>query len=161
MQIERQQSLSMVNHHAIPFKEQRPRQDDTSAIHGCNCRSSGNAKIEALMRALNGTVEDALDSKHVGNLGIHWSSKRPPPHSLSAQSLEGFGFGRLVLFDLALLVGTWRGITRRNLQYRAWIPLAFYANLLFEGKRSGVFVAKHERIGSWFRLQADSREREP
>src|ERR1700730_777541 len=65
MQIERQQALAMVDHHTIPFKEQRPRQEDAPAIDRCDRRSTGHAEIEPLMRALHGTVEDALDSEHV------------------------------------------------------------------------------------------------
>src|ERR1700693_4019007 len=69
MQIERQQPLAMVDHHEIAFIEQRSRQNDASAIHGCDRGSAGHAEIEPLVRALYGTIEDTLDSKHVGDLG--------------------------------------------------------------------------------------------
>src|SRR5260370_1258397 len=75
MQIERQQALAMVDHHTIPLKEQRPRQDDAPAINGGDRRSGKHAQIEPLMGASHGTVEDALDSEHVRDLGIHGSSK--------------------------------------------------------------------------------------
>src|SRR5580698_11479343 len=75
MQIERQQSLAMVDHYAISFKEQRPRQDDSPAVDGCDRGSTGHAKIETLMRALDGAVEDTLDSEDVGDLGIHRRGK--------------------------------------------------------------------------------------
>ena len=63
MQIERQQTLAVVDHHTIPFKEQRPGQDDATAVDRCDRRSTGNAEIKPLMRAPDGTVEDALDSE--------------------------------------------------------------------------------------------------
>ncbi len=36
MQIKGQQALAMVDHYAIPLKEQVPRQDYSSGIHGCD-----------------------------------------------------------------------------------------------------------------------------
>src|ERR1022692_1466654 len=73
MQIERQQSLTVVDHDAIAFKEQSPRQDHAPVIHGFDRGSAGHAEIESLMSALYGAVENALDSKYVGDLGIHRS----------------------------------------------------------------------------------------
>src|SRR5260370_17915680 len=81
VQIERKQALAMVDDHTIPFKEQRPRENDTSAVCCCDRGSSGHAEIEALMRALHGTIEDALDSEHFGDRGIHRRPDRPPPSS--------------------------------------------------------------------------------
>src|SRR5208282_4746787 len=115
MQIEGEQSLAVVDHYAIAFKEQRPGQDDASAIDGSYRCSTGNAEIEALMRALHGTVEDAFDSKHVGDRGIHRRRKRTLPFAVRAQGFEGLVFGCLVLFDFLLLFGTGCGITRWNL----------------------------------------------
>src|SRR5208282_6734289 len=106
MQIERQQALAVVNDHAISFKEQGPCQNDAPAIHGCNRRSTGHAEIEPLMRALHRTIEYALDSEHIGDLGIHWRRERTFPFSLSAHSLKSFSFGFLVLRDLAPVFGT-------------------------------------------------------
>src|SRR3982074_1190047 len=75
MQIERQQALAMVDHHTISFKEQRPGQDDAAAVNRCDRRSTGHAEIEPLMRALHGTVKDALDSEHVRDRGVNGSSE--------------------------------------------------------------------------------------
>src|SRR5271157_5668539 len=99
MQIERQQALAMVDHYAIPFKEQRPRQDYSPAIHGCDRGSTGYAEIEPLMRSLCGTVENTHGTEHVGDLGIHRSCERPLPFALRANGFKSFGFGFLVLFD--------------------------------------------------------------
>src|SRR5450755_3052716 len=73
MQIECQQSLAVVDDNAIAFKEQRPRQDDTPVIYGFDRGATGHAEIEPLMSALYGAVKNTLDSKHVGDLGIHRS----------------------------------------------------------------------------------------
>src|SRR5271157_57943 len=132
MQIERQQSLAMVDHHAIPFKEQRPRQDNASAVDGCDRGSAGHAEIEPLMRALYRTVEDALDSENVRDRGIHRSCERTFPFAAGTDSFKNLGFGFLVLLDLALLFGAGRGIASGNLQQHAGITLAFHANLLFK-----------------------------
>ena len=36
------------------------------------------------MRALHSAVEDALDSKDIGDLGIHWRRKRALPFALGS-----------------------------------------------------------------------------
>src|SRR5258708_38901724 len=104
MHIECKQALAMVDHHTIPFKEQRPRQDDASAINGRDRGSIGHAGIEALMRALHGTIEDTLDSEHVGDRGIHRRSERTSPFAVRTDSFKNLGFRFLILFDLSLVL---------------------------------------------------------
>ena len=122
MQIERQQALAVIDHQTIPFKEQRPGQDDAAAVDGRDRGSTGNAEIEPLMRALYGTVEDARDSEHVGDPGIHRRHEGTFPFAAGAEGSKNLGFGFLVLFDLA----------RWNLQQHAGIALEFHSNFLFE-----------------------------
>src|SRR5258708_36674665 len=122
----------MVDDHTIPFKEQRPRENDTSAVCCCDRGSSGHAEIEALMRALHGTIEDALDSEHVGDRGIHRRRERTSPFAVRADSFKNLGFRFFVLFDLSLVFGAGRGIASGNLQQQAGIALAFHSNFLFE-----------------------------
>src|SRR5208282_5207716 len=167
MQIERQQALAVVDHYTIAFKEQRLGQDHAPAIYGCDRGSAGHAEIEALMSALDRTVEHALDSKRVGDLGIYRRCKRSLPFALGTQSFESFGFRLLVLFDLALVFGAGRCVARGNLQRHAGIALAFYPNFLFERDRSrsglprGSFGMKFQRSVPRLGFQANSGESEP
>ena len=63
MQIERQQTLAMIDDHTIPLKEKWPRQNDATAIDGCDRGPTEHAKIEPLMRALHRPVENSLHSE--------------------------------------------------------------------------------------------------
>src|SRR5260370_36502787 len=65
MQIERQQALAMVDHHTIPLKEQRPRQDDAPAINGGDPPPPRHAAIDPLLEASSGTLEDRRDADAV------------------------------------------------------------------------------------------------
>ena len=94
--------------------------------------STGNAEIESLMRALDGTVEDALDSKHVGDRGIDRGGERSFPFAAGTDSLKNLGLSFLVLLDLVLVFGAGRSIARRNIQSHTGIALVFDANFLFE-----------------------------
>ena len=84
------------------------------------------------MRALDGAVEDALDSEHVGDRGMDRGGERAFPFADGTDSFENLGLGCLVLFDLALFFGAGRGIAGWNLEQHAGIALAFHANFLFE-----------------------------
>src|SRR6266436_6527718 len=101
MHIECKQALAMVDHHTIAFKKQRPRQDDASAIDGRDRGSIGHAEIEALMGTLHGTIEDALDSEHVGDRGIHGRRERTSPFAVRTDSFKSLSFRFLVLLDLS------------------------------------------------------------
>ncbi len=84
------------------------------------------------MGALDGAVENALDSEEVGDLGIHRRRERTLPFAVGAEGLECFGFGFFVLFDFVLVFGAGRGVARRDFQQHAGIALALDSNLLFE-----------------------------
>src|ERR1700690_321657 len=132
MQIKRQQSLTVVDYNKIAFEEQRLRQDDASIIYGFDLRASGYAEVESLMRALYGAVKNALDSKHVGDLGIHRSRERPLPFADGAESFESLGLYFFVLLDLALVFGAGGCKARGNGQGHARIALALHSDFLFE-----------------------------
>src|SRR6202521_1978768 len=171
MQIERQQALAMVDHHTIPFKEQRPRQNNATTVDGGDRRSTGHAEIEPLMRALHGTVENALNSEHVGDRGIHRRRERSLPFAPGTERFESVFFCFLVLFDLALVFWAGRGIAPGNLQLNARIALASDTNFLFErdgcsgrlpgGASSKGFAVQLDGIGSRLGFKAVSRKREP
>src|ERR1700691_132930 len=122
MQIERQQTLPVINHHAIAFKEQRPRQDYSSAVDRLHTRSARHAKIEPLMRALHLPVEYALNSKQVRNIRINRISKRSIPFPLGTGRLKSFSLYFLVLCNLALVFRVRRRIARGHLQRHTRVP---------------------------------------
>jgi hypothetical protein len=111
------------------------------------------------MRALDGTVEHTLDSKHIGDRGIHRRCKRPIPFAARAKGFKRLRFCFLVLFDLALVFGAGSGIARGNLQRHARIALALHREILFERDRfsgglpGGSFGVKFEEgmLPAWFR----------
>src|ERR1700691_4981779 len=113
----------MVDHEAIPFKEQRPRQNHVPAIYGCDRGPTRHTKIEPLMRALNRSVEDAFDAEHIRDCGLYRGSERTPPFTLGTNSFENIGFNLLALLNLALVFRAGFGIARRNLQQHAGVAL--------------------------------------
>src|SRR5580658_706536 len=171
MQIERQQSLSMVDHDAIPFKEQRPRQNHASAIYGCDRGPTRHTKIEPLMRALNRSVEDAFDAEHIRDCGLHRGSERTSPFTFRANRLEYIGFHFLALLNLALVFRAGLGIARGNLQRHAGVALMVHSNFFFERDRlvdrslgsfyGEVFGVKFQGINARLGFKADSSQREP
>src|SRR5271156_4324579 len=132
MQIESQQSLPVVDHDKVAFKEKRLRQDDASAIYSFDRRAGGHAEIEPLMRALNGTVKNALDSKQIGDLGIHRRRERSFPFAVGRNSFKSLGLNLFALLNLALIFGAGRGVARRDCELYARIALPVYSNLPFE-----------------------------
>ena len=116
MQIESQQTLAVVDDDTIPFEEERTSQDYSSAVHGVDLRSGGDAEIQSLMRALYGAVEDALNSEDVRNFSFNWRREGALPFAIGAQGFEGFLFDLLGFFDFLLIFGAGGGIATGNLQ---------------------------------------------
>src|SRR5450755_3085722 len=112
MQIESEQSLAVVDDYTISFKEKRARQNHAAPVDRRDRRPRGDTKIESLMRALNRSVENALDPEYVGDGGVHRGSERTSPLPLGRDRLEDLGLCLLVLLYLALGFGIGRGITR-------------------------------------------------
>src|SRR5271170_3089143 len=128
MQIERQQSLSVVDYDKVAFKEKRLGQDDASAIHGLDRCATGHAEIKPLMRALNRAVKNALDSKQIRDLGIHRRRKRSFPFTGGGKRFKSLGLNFFALLNLALVFGAGRGVARWNCELYARIALLVHSN---------------------------------
>src|SRR4029077_9569702 len=70
MEVERKESLAMVDYDAVAFVIEEARQQHRPLIHGRDGGSAGNAIIEAEMWALRLAVENSLRAEDVGNGGI-------------------------------------------------------------------------------------------
>src|SRR6267154_1826819 len=67
MEVEREQSLAVVNHDAVAFEVECAREDHGAGIDCRNGSAGGRVEIQSLMRALDSSVEDALHSEDVRN----------------------------------------------------------------------------------------------
>src|SRR5437016_4919296 len=88
MQIEREQSLSVINDHAVPFEIKIASQKHGSGIESRNRGPTGHTIIEALVIALYLSVEDALGSKYVGNRRVHRRAKIARPFAPRGYPVE-------------------------------------------------------------------------
>src|ERR1700722_1733057 len=163
VQVERQQSLAVVNHHAVPLIEEQPCEDHLAAIDRGNRSSRRHAEVEPLMRGLHRTVKHALDPEHLGNLSLDRRSERTAPLALGAQSLEGLFLGLMILIDLALIVRARRGVASRNLENHARIAPMLNRNLPRERDRlsGGRFSLELHWISTRFGLETRSRKCNP
>src|ERR1700675_1261760 len=105
MQIESEQSLTVVDHDAVAFEVKSARQDHCAAVDRSHWSAAGHAKIESLMRTLHCAVKHALHSEDVGNLGADGTLKLTFPLALGCDAFERFRFYLLVVLDHFHLFG--------------------------------------------------------
>src|SRR5438132_1758808 len=67
MQIKCEEALSVIEYNAIPFKEERVRQNYSSAVDGKNRSPCRDRVIEALVHTLNCRVERPAGTKDIRN----------------------------------------------------------------------------------------------
>lgn len=75
MHVNRHQSLAMVQHHAISFKIERPRQDHCSCVRGMDRRAGTRAEIQAQVLAFFHAIVDARTAKNSGGFGLRRRQK--------------------------------------------------------------------------------------
>src|ERR1041385_2693506 len=68
MHVDCNQSLAMIQHHAVSFEIKRPRQNHCSRIGCVNRRPGAHAEIETLMLALLLSIDDPRGPKNPGSL---------------------------------------------------------------------------------------------
>ena len=66
MQVEAEQALAVVDHHAISFEVESARQKDGAGIDRHYWRARADAVIQTLMDALGHAIEDAARAEDVG-----------------------------------------------------------------------------------------------
>ncbi len=101
MEIESQQTLAVVENHAVAFKEQRAGEQDFAAVDGGYGCAGGDTEVEALVRALHRSVEDALHTEDVGDGCVYGRGEISFPFPLGANGPEDVGLDLFVLGDLA------------------------------------------------------------
>jgi len=106
VQIEREQTLSMVEYHTISFKEEGPREQNRPGIESGNRGSDRHGVVQTLVGALGLTIEGAARAEHVGNTGNYRRLELARPFALWIYMLEDICLERLVLIDLLQLVRT-------------------------------------------------------
>src|SRR5258708_9056775 len=95
VQVEREQSLTVVGHDAVALEVERTGQNYSATVDRRDESAGGNAEIESPMRTLDGTVENALHSEDVRNIGGDAALERSLPLPPGGRSFEGV---RLQLF---------------------------------------------------------------
>ena len=71
VEVEREQSLPVIEYHAISFEVQGARQQNDSRISGGNRCTGGDAVVQSLVHALNFAVKGPAGAKGVGDRGDH------------------------------------------------------------------------------------------
>src|SRR5215471_2035942 len=72
MQIQCQQTLSVIEDNAVPFEEQRACKQYCAAVDSVHRSSGCDAEVEALVCALHRSVEDALHAEHIRDGRFDW-----------------------------------------------------------------------------------------
>ena len=69
VEVEREQSLPVIEYHAISFEVQGARQQNDSRISGGNRCAGGHAIVQSLVHALNFAVKSPPGAERVGDRG--------------------------------------------------------------------------------------------
>src|SRR5215469_5047430 len=94
MEVKGEESLAVIDHHAVSFKIQKAGQQDRAVIHRCDGRSSGHAIIESLVLALGYAVEDALRAVDIGSGSVDRGREVAIPFAVRSDA------SKIILFDL-------------------------------------------------------------
>lgn len=161
MQIQGQQTLPVVNEHAIPFEIKRLGEQYSPAVQSFDERPLGHAEIEALMHALYRAVKLATRAENVRDSCVHGRLKRACP-KLSVRSLfKLFLFDAFVASNLLQLFGIGLGeLFRHREGDHNFVRTFFDTDRLFERDRTSgsCLPGKPQSVSSRIRLQADSGE---
>src|SRR5581483_891960 len=99
----------MINHNEIALEKHRTREYHRASIHRANLASRRSGVIQALVPALNFSVDYAFCAKQVGNWSGHRRHKRSRPKPSLADSRKGFFFHAFVYGDRGQLRFAWLG----------------------------------------------------
>src|SRR5882762_1287940 len=82
MQIQSQQPLPVIQHHAVPFEIKKPSKDCRAAVHGRHLRARRHAVVEALVNAFVAPLNTRLVPK-TSETGASTGGENCPDHSRS------------------------------------------------------------------------------
>src|ERR1700733_7536444 len=78
--VQREQTLAMVEHHAVSLEIKRASQQYGSAIDGCDGGAGRDGKVESLMAALHFSIEGTASAENIGDGRAHGRMKVPRPN---------------------------------------------------------------------------------
>ena len=143
MEVEGEESLAVVDHHAVAFEIEKAGQQHGAGIHGRHRGSGGDAEIQALMFALGHTVEDSLRTVDVGYGSFGGRGEVAVPSAVRRDAIQ------IVLLDLLaflgllqlLRIGLGEFLFDRELNFDLRIMRASDGEAAGEGQRSFAGVA--------------------
>ena len=77
MQVKRQQSLAVIQHHKAAFEIEWTRQKNRAVIHRRNRRSAGHAEIQALMGTRRLAIKNSHRTENIRDRSFYRCGKLP------------------------------------------------------------------------------------
>jgi len=99
VEVEGEESLAVVDHHAVAFEIEKAGQQHGAGIHGRDRGSGGDAEIQALMFALGHAVEDSLRTVDVRYGSFGGRGEVAVPSAVGRDAIQ------IVLLDLLAFLG--------------------------------------------------------
>ena len=166
VKIERQESLAVVDDHAISLEIEKPGEKHGPVVHRSDRSSGGNAVVESEVRTLGDSVEDALRSEDVRSGGIDWGCEVALPFAVGRDPAEVVLLDFDSFGDLRLLLGA--GLREFLLDRELNFDLGILRSRDSEGATEGdwrvvcgTYTFQFERVFARVGFNAYSCESEP